>query len=143
SLTAKGVLQAQQTAAYLSARGIDEIYSSPLRRAIETAEIIAAPPGLPVTVMENFREIDVGALEGQTPTAALWAFHNQILDRWAAGETNLCFPGGEDCLTLRTRAQVGLEEILRGKDGRAIVVVAHGGIFNYGLLRQMQLTEEQ
>ena len=55
SLNEKGIQQAEETAVYFLDKGIHEIYSSPLRRALETAEIIAAPLGLPVTVMEEFR----------------------------------------------------------------------------------------
>ena len=40
SLTPKGVLQAQQTAAYFTDKHIHEIYTSPLKRAVETADII-------------------------------------------------------------------------------------------------------
>ncbi|MGH2510245.1 MAG: histidine phosphatase family protein, partial [Ktedonobacteraceae bacterium] len=62
-LTPKGVLQATQTAEFLKGTPIDAIYSSPLKRAHETAHIIAAPHQLPVTVIEGFREVNVGELE--------------------------------------------------------------------------------
>src|SRR5689334_15064805 len=65
SLTPKGILQAQQTAELFKSKQIDEIYASPLKRARETAEIIAQALGLDVVVVEHFREVNVGALEGQ------------------------------------------------------------------------------
>lgn len=133
SLTPKGILQAQQTADYLSNRPIQEIYSSPLKRAYETAEIIARPLHLPVQVVEAFREVNVGDLEGQKPTAALWGQHNAIIDSWNNGSPEACFPGGEDYPTLLGRIQSGLVEILTGKDNRHIAIVAHGGLFAFTL----------
>lgn len=67
SLTDKGRAQAAQTADFFRGHAIDAVYSSPLRRARETAEAIAAVVGKPVTVVEDFREINVGVLEGQAP----------------------------------------------------------------------------
>src|SRR5512145_1505714 len=82
SLTPKGVLQAQQTGAYFKDKSIDALYSSPLKRAAETAAIIGAAIGLPVTVIEGFREIDVGELEREPPTAENWAFHDRVFRAW-------------------------------------------------------------
>lgn len=133
SLTPRGVLQAQQTAAFLRDQGIQEVYSSPLKRAVETAEIIAAPLGLPVIVLEAFREVNVGDLENQPPTPELWMQHNAIITGWYDGHPETCFPDGENMHTLVARARAGFEEVLAGKDGRTIVIVAHGGIFNFSL----------
>lgn len=133
SLTEKGVLQAQQTADFLCSAGIAEIFTSPLKRAVETAEIIARPYGLPVTVIEEFREINVGELEGQEPTLALWAQHDAILAAWYDGHPETRFPGGEDLYTLTARASSGFRQVLDGKDGRTSLVVAHGGIFYFAL----------
>jgi broad specificity phosphatase PhoE len=74
SLTEKGVLQAQQAGGYISTLGLDAIYASPLKRAHETARIVADACDLPIAgTFEDLREFNVGSLEGQTPTAALWA----------------------------------------------------------------------
>src|SRR5438046_2904114 len=67
SLTTKGRVQAEQTALFFRDKHIDEIYSSPLRRAKETADIISEELHVPVTVMEQFREINIGDLEGKPP----------------------------------------------------------------------------
>jgi broad specificity phosphatase PhoE len=132
-LTDKGVLQAHQTAAFFRDKGIDEIFSSPLKRAVETAEIIGEVVNRPVTVLENFREINVGDLEGQTPTAELWKQHNDIVAAWLDGQKEICFPGGENQLTLLARTKSGYERILTGKDEKSIIIVGHGGIFTFTL----------
>ncbi|HYN87229.1 MAG TPA: histidine phosphatase family protein [Ardenticatenaceae bacterium] len=129
SLTPRGVLQAQQTAEFFRDKAIAAIYASPLRRAVETAEIIAAPLGLDVVVTENFREIDVGSLEGQPVSTENWTLYEQILADWLAGRSESAFPGGENYLTLWDRVRAGIEQIVAREAGRNVIVVAHGGIF--------------
>jgi broad specificity phosphatase PhoE len=132
-LTSKGVLQAQQTADYFVNKNIHEIYTSPLQRAAQTAAIIAARLSLKVTTLENFREINVGQLEGQPPTAAVWALHNQILADWLNGQPDTTFPDGENYAMLWRRLQDGLEQIARHNHNRNIIIVGHGGIFTCAL----------
>ena len=137
-LTDKGVRQAEETAAYFRHRTVHAIYSSPLKRAHQTAEIIAAPLGLPVALVEEFREVNVGALEGQPPTDENWALHDQIIADWRAGNHHATFPEGENFHMLRQRLHDGLAAVLRQERtpqaGRQIVIVAHGGVLT-GLVR--------
>lgn len=133
SLTPRGVLQARQTAAYFRDQQIQAIYSSPLKRALETARIIAEPLGLPVTPKEAFREVNVGDFEGQEPTAELWARHDAILAGWLDGRPEVRFPNGENRHELVARARAGFEEILAGQEAMNILVVAHAGIFGFSL----------
>jgi broad specificity phosphatase PhoE len=135
SLTPKGVLQAEQTAQFLRGEGIQEVFASPLKRAVETAAIIAAPHGLQVMVIEQFREVNVGDFENQPPTAELWTRHNAIIAGWFNGRPEETFPGGENLEMLVARARSGFLEILAGKQNRTILVAAHGGIFTFALQR--------
>ena len=64
SLNELGRAQARQLAEELSARTISAVYSSDLRRASETAEIVAASLGLSVSLDARLREIDVGSWQG-------------------------------------------------------------------------------
>jgi broad specificity phosphatase PhoE len=131
SLTSKGVLQSQQTADFLADRPVESVYTSPLKRAVETAQIIAAPHHLPVIQLENFREIVVGDLENGPPSPQAWQFHNEILIDWLRGDLNRSFPGGESGAQLLERMRLGLKQILAdGEDGedREVIVVSHGGI---------------
>ncbi len=129
SLTDKGVLQAEQTAEFFTDRQIDEIYASPLKRARETAGIISEKLRLPVTIMENFREMNIGDLDGKKGED-LWLFHNQIVRRWLSGEPEVAFLGGENYVLMSQRFLGGLTQILSGKDNKRIIVVGHAGIFN-------------
>ena len=128
SLTPKGVLQAEQTAEFFKTIPVDAVYASPLKRARETGEIIAAPRGLPVTLLEEFREVNVGNLELMPPIEETWRSHDRIIAQWLAGNLEARFPGGENCLELIERAQRGLLLATRARDGQSIVIAAHGGV---------------
>jgi broad specificity phosphatase PhoE len=129
SLTPKGVLQAKQTAAYLRDKNIAALYASPLKRAIETADIIGTVLRLPVIIMEQFRELNVGFLEGQPPSTHNWAIYAQVVNAWYTGRHDMAFPGGEDYVTLRDRTMNGLQEILSYQAGTCVALIGHGGIF--------------
>ena len=65
-LSEAGKRQAQQISSLLSDEKFDAVYSSNLRRARQTAELISRPHSLPVHIAENRRELDPGVLEGLT-----------------------------------------------------------------------------
>ncbi len=126
-LTPKGVLQARGTAAYFLDKDVYHVFTSPLKRARETAEVIAAATGAPLSVLESFREVDVGRLEREPPTPENWLLHNDIVRGWWEGEHHLRFPEGESYEELLGRVREAYKEVLRGRDGQALVIVAHGG----------------
>jgi broad specificity phosphatase PhoE len=131
SLTPKGVLQATQTAAFFEQIPLDAIYSSPLKRAAETARAIAEPQRLPVLLLEEMREINVGRLEQARPTpaeiAAAWAIHDKIIREWLKGNHTATFEGGENFLELQERARRGLLAATRERSNQRIVISSHGG----------------
>jgi broad specificity phosphatase PhoE len=132
-LNPKGILQAEQTADVFHAVPLDGIYSSPLLRAVETATIIAAPHRLPVQIVDEFRELNVGDLEGQPVTSEIWDFHDSILSAWENGNPDPSFPGGEDHHTLKGRMRRGLERILHGQAEQTIVIVGHITLFTFSI----------
>ncbi|HEY0070523.1 MAG TPA: histidine phosphatase family protein [Chloroflexia bacterium] len=128
-LTEKGVLQARQTAEYFKDRHVDEVYSSPLRRAVQTAEIIAQTKGLPVTIVEALREVNSGHLEDTPPSEETWRVYLDTVRGWNEGRPEVALPGGENYFTLANRIRQAIGEIIGDRDGRQIVVAGHGGIF--------------
>ena len=68
-LTERGRIQAQAAAERLREEGIEEIYSSPLGRATETAAFTAEALGLPVRMLDYMRELHWGSMDG-TPMPA-------------------------------------------------------------------------
>jgi 2,3-bisphosphoglycerate-dependent phosphoglycerate mutase len=132
-LTPKGILQSEQTADYFATQEIHAVFSSPLKRARETASIVAARLGLPVTVIEELREINVGDLENGPPCEASWKAHDRILEAWMRGQWELAFPGGENGHELIERIQTGLGRVLAGRSDRNLMVVSHSGCLMMGI----------
>lgn len=137
-LTPKGRLQAEQTGEYLSEFPVTQVFSSPLKRARETADIIAAASGgeteQKLEELEHFRELDVGRLEAKPPSAANWKLHDEIIWAWATGDAERRFPEGESYTELVSRVRRGYETIIDGREGETLVLVAHGGSLALPLL---------
>lgn len=133
SLTPKGVLQAQQTGDYFRGQPIDAIYTSPLKRALETADIIGAVLGIAPTVLEEFREVNVGALEGRPPNDDDWLEHDRIIRAWLTDQPDILFPEGENYHMLLARMRAGLGQALAGRRNQRVIIVGHGGIFTFTL----------
>lgn len=132
-LTERGWLQARQVAEFLAGEPLGEgpIFASPLRRAIQTATAIGERLGRPVTVIEDFREINVGDLEGRSGPEAVeswWA----VLEAWTAGQHETRFAGGENQLELTQRLQRGFDKILASSVKGPHVLVAHAGVLRAG-----------
>jgi len=70
------------------------IYSSPLKRARQTAETIGNFLNLPVNIEENLKDVDYGLWQGLTPGEAYSRFRKSYLD-WLHRPEMVHFPGGE------------------------------------------------
>jgi alpha-ribazole phosphatase len=126
ALSDDGLYQAECAAARLAAEPLVAIYASDLVRAARSAEIIAAPHGLPVTACPELREIDFGEIEGLTFGEAEVKFP-EVTRRWAAREPNLAFPGGEDVDTFSRRVGAFTARLGGHGEGDTLAVVAHSG----------------
>ena len=111
ALNETGWAQARHAAERLQQSGIDALWSSPLKRALDTSGCIAELLRLEVAVVEDLAERDWGALEGKP--RALRAH-------------GACPPGGESLETFRQRTLRGLASI---RPSRVPLVVAHSGTF--------------
>jgi uncharacterized phosphatase len=111
--------QAIQIARCLESESWDIIISSPLKRAYETAQIIASRLSLPdIRVIDELRERDYGSASGLLPEERRARFPN--------GE----IPGQEDFEHLRKRAMGALTEIAKEHRGKRIMVISHGAFTN-------------
>lgn len=128
-LTERGRLQAMQTAEYLVGTPIDQIFCSPMKRTHETAQIIASWLGRQLTLVEEFREVNVGDLEGQDFGDETWGIYHDVTNQWYAGNSRAAYPGGEDYVALWARMQKGLKKIVGSYSNSTFLIVGHGGIF--------------
>lgn len=124
-LNAVGIRQAEEIAATLTQESIQAIYSSDLKRAQQTAQLISRPHNLPVSIEQDIRELDHGALEGLTFNEIKNSYAD-FLQRWRAEPAEIQVPGGERLIDVAQRAWRGLNRIVeRHGSGQKIVVVSH------------------
>src|SRR5439155_12266070 len=115
----RGHEQARRHAAALEP--VSAIYSSPRRRALETAATLPAP----AVVDERLRELDLRTLEGRSYEEIRQELP-ELFRRWMETPTEVDFPGGESYANVRARAVAALDAI-RGRHETA-AIVAHGGV---------------
>lgn len=119
----RGRQQVQALAERFAGASIAAVYSSPIERAVDTAEPIATLLGLPVVTREDFLEIDFGQWTDR-------AFDELDADLGFARFNTLrsCapVPGGEFMLQAQARMVLGLEALRVDHPGQSVVVVGHG-----------------
>jgi len=103
---------------------IDAIYSSPLKRAFDTAQAIASHHQLAVQVEPDLREMEVGELEGVS-IAELGTSFSQFLLQWRQGQGLEKLPGGESVVDLADRVWVTVQFIIKKHQQETVVVVSH------------------
>jgi ribonuclease H / adenosylcobalamin/alpha-ribazole phosphatase len=122
-LTDLGVQQAAAAAKRLASAGLDVIVTSPLRRAVQTAQEVAAATGAPLVTDEGFRETDFGAWEGLT--------FAEVRESWPAEMTAwladpaVAPPGGESFAEVSERVTASLRRVLAAWERQAVLVVSH------------------
>lgn len=117
-LNAVGRIQATQTGLYLQQWTWDRIISSPLKRAAESATLIADQLKLsPIRIMDEFMERDYGECSGMTTAQRKHSFPDGII------------PKQETLETLQKRALAGLQQLIAEPQARTLIVT-HGGLIN-------------
>jgi broad specificity phosphatase PhoE len=123
-LTSRGRAQAAALAQRLSEIPLDAVYSSPLRRALETAAAVATEKGLRLVALPDLREVDVGTWAGLSRPEVAARFP-QAFQRWLDGGEG--WEGGETYRQMSERVLgVVLEIAARHRDG-SVLIVSHGG----------------
>jgi broad specificity phosphatase PhoE len=125
-LTERGRHQAEALAEALAEVKIAAVYSSPLRRALDTAEAIASRHGLEVAVDEGLTEMDVGELDGLT-FDEMRGRYPEFLSRWLGAEAGtLRMPGGcESLQEVQDRAREAVRRMTERHGRETVVAVTH------------------
>ena len=123
-LNATGRAQAVDLSVTLMAEELAAVYSSPLRRAYETAEVVAASHGLEPATVDALREVDVGSWSGLTRAEIEQQFPEQYA-RWL--DYGQGWEDGETYEQMAERVVAALLELASGHDGGRVVAVTHGG----------------
>jgi ribonuclease H / adenosylcobalamin/alpha-ribazole phosphatase len=123
-LTARGRAQAEAAARRIGALGgIAAIVTSPLGRARETAEAVAAVTGLHPVVDDGLVETDFGEWEGLT-FAEVYQRWPAEADRWR-GSAQVAPPGGESFAAVARRVRRSRDRTIAAYPGQSVVVVSH------------------
>jgi broad specificity phosphatase PhoE len=130
-LTPTGQQQAQALAEKLKLFPISAIFTSPLRRAIATTEILSHVLGLPYHITDALREYDCGILEGQSDPES-WQLHQAIANDWLLHHNWERRPEqGENFVDIKNRFLPFIEALTQNTSltEAHILLIGHGGLF--------------
>ena len=123
-LSDKGRQQGEALAQCLKGEALDAIYTSALRRTVDTARPTARAQGLAIASLPALNEIDMGVLQGRhrderdAEAQALWA-------AWQADVWHTQVPGGERFDVFAPRVGEALQSVLDQHRGQRILIVGH------------------
>jgi broad specificity phosphatase PhoE len=130
-LSAHGRAEIAAVADRLTVEKIDALYSSPLQRTRETAEILADRLGLPIHYREDVIELDFGEWTGLTFDAVR---ADERWRLWSTCRSIATIPGGESMRQVQERVVRGLLELYQTHRDGTIVIVSHGDVIRAALL---------
>ena len=123
-LTERGREQAHALADLVGSEKIDAVYTSPLSRARETAEIVAARAGLKAVALPELREVDTGRWSGHSRTDVEARFPEGFA-RWGSGGSG--WEDGESYEEMAERVIGALRKIAEDHPDGRVLVISHGG----------------
>lgn len=136
ALNPAGVGEAERLAARLAAIPLTAVLSSPRRRAWQTAEIVAAPHGLPVTRADGLDEIDFGDWTGRA-FAALDG--DPAWNRWNIERGTAATPAGDTMAAATARAWA----VVAGVRAGAVLCVSHCDVIRGVVARTLGLSADR
>ena len=129
-LSAAGREQAQRLAQQLGSERLDAVHTSPVRRARDTAQAIAAVANVPEDVAAPLDEVDFGAWSGMAfadlESDPLWHV-------WNTRRSEAVPPGGEAMRAVQQRVLGYLRDVARQASGRVVAMVSHADVIRVGV----------
>ena len=119
-----GLRQVEATADRITRWEVKAIYSSPLKRSMTTARIIAHRLGLEVQPMEGINDMDFGRWQGLS-IAEVREQYPELFDLWRFSPERLKIPEGETLEQVRTRVAACVDEVAAKHDGETVALVSH------------------
>ena len=129
-----GIMQAEKLRQRLATESIDAIYSSNLKRAVVTAEIIALEHQSEIVTCAELREINFGKFEGLT-FAEISQLYPETAELWVKRDPSLEFPGGESIAEFDKRIIKFMNRLEKHTPEETILIVAHCGTLRVLLCR--------
>jgi alpha-ribazole phosphatase len=126
-LNETGRVQAERLADRLTGERLDVIYSSPLMRSTQTAELISKINDLQIKKDERLREISFGEWEGMSYDE-IQAQYPDLLEKWINDPAHVPPPNGETLIQLAIRVKEVVDEIKSRHARQDVLIVTHGGV---------------
>jgi broad specificity phosphatase PhoE len=140
-LAADSTTEIEALARHPSLQRPNKCICSPLKRARQTAEILAEAMGLTIEVNPDLREVDFGQWEGLT-FEEIAASEPESVDRWASWEDDFSFPEGEALCHFFDRVKKSAD-MIAADSAQTILSVSHGGVIRAMICHFLGLTDRQ
>lgn len=125
-LTEEGIERAKELRDRIKNIHIDIIYSSPIERALNTANIIKGDKDIEVVTDDGLMEMCFGDYEGRITDEIMKENPSWNIDLIMKGDTKLSAPNGENLAEVRDRVSKAMDRIIEENKGKTILIVAHG-----------------
>lgn len=123
-LNETGLAEARALAEYFADIPLQAISSSPLSRAMETAQAVAEAKGLRAIPEPDFIDIDFGEWQG-LPLKEVREKYAELYRLWRERPEAIHFPGGETLAQVRARAWEGLQKVVRENPDKTALILSH------------------
>ena len=124
ALNETGIKQAELLGEYLSDAEIGAVYSSPLKRALKTAETIAGYHSLEVNVVHGLIDFDFGEWQGLSHQAVRDSYQG-LYAEWINHPETVRMPSGESLDDVRERATAVVDDVVERYHEGGVVLVSH------------------
>ena len=123
-LTEKGIDQAEKAAEFLEEMNISTIYSSPIERAKNTAEIVGKHNSIDVRIDDRLIELDMGKFTG-VPYDEIFSSHGNVFMKFYKGELEIAHNGVETFADVKKRVLGMVDHIIENHPDENVVLVTH------------------
>jgi broad specificity phosphatase PhoE len=123
-LNEQGIAQAHHLANSLADIGLDVIYTSPLQRAQQTAQLLARQLGIPLWEEPRLMEINQGEWQGLL-RSEIEERYPELFQRWLTKPWSVTLPAGESLEQVQARVNAALDDIVGRHPDESVGLVAH------------------
>ncbi|HEX6176345.1 MAG TPA: histidine phosphatase family protein [Candidatus Binatia bacterium] len=135
-LGADGIQQIQKIAPLIATLDLNGIYTSPLRRAVQTTKLVATGTKLPICKSEGLNEIAFGEWTGQHFDELI---DNELYRRFIKSPATTLLPGGETISDVQRRGLKVIHQAAQKVPGGRFLFVSHGDVIRAILCHYMKL----
>lgn len=107
-------------------KAYSRVYTSTLKRTIQSVETFIVKEKIPHTALNEFNEINWGIMEGRTSSPETSALYNSMVEKWKSGALDMTVEGGETPLDMYKRQVNGLQKLMQSQHEELVLICMHG-----------------